>query len=104
MSETLEARATEREQIENKRWLESKSADILEGKMRLRGKSASEFMPEMPSEMRGHLLKGQRSHRHEPGTIEDAKRKHQKMVAMGYLSADVKVKYNNDGTYTVING
>lgn len=91
--------------LENKRDLESKAELILAGCIGLSpGKEPKEFRPDVPEHLKGALLRGMTAYdfyqRRE--TKEDAKRKHEKAVLMGYLDPRVKVRYNDDGSYTVI--
>jgi len=90
--------------MDNKRNLESQAHRILRGDLAIKECGPREYRPEVPDVLKGVLLRGAGNvwtnfmARRE--TKEDAVRKHKLAVQLGYLSADVQVKYNDDGTYT----
>lgn len=86
--------------LQNKRDLEMQAHRILRGDLQIKEAGPKEYRPEVPEALRGVLLTGMRPIGERFDTREDAIRKHEMAVRMGYLAADVEVEYHDDGTYT----
>ena len=84
----------------NKRDLESKAHLILRGDLTVKETGPREYRPEVPEVLKGVLLRGMRAFGPRYETREDAIRKHELAVKMGFLAPDVEVVYHDDGTYT----
>lgn len=59
------------EALHNKRELESRAADILEGRITIKERGPLEFRPELPDGMRGYLFRNARDNRRHTRETED---------------------------------
>lgn len=87
--------------IENKRMIESESADILSGKTRVtEGKSEpSQYRPEVPQELKGYLLRGMHRIEDRPSeTKEECLARHVQLRQANLIARDAPTRWFNPET------